>query len=229
MASAYYKVTAYVGTPHRNAVEVTIPLVGPAGPAGPAGTGLETLTDPGDTLYQGASTGQRLPIGTSGQVLKVVGGFPAWGNESGAVEQYTITSGTTFTVPDVRAARVLVDRNNNNDLAINLNTTNPQNLDRVEVILVRQLSGRKTTVVIGGSFGDFDLFGTQKATFVYSENTGPARWVKAFDNVFQDAEPEAINAVGQPGSIAFADNFLYICIGINQWRRVAVSTWTAIP
>jgi hypothetical protein len=37
MNSQYYKVTAYVGTPHRNAVEVTIPLVGPAGPQGPAG------------------------------------------------------------------------------------------------------------------------------------------------------------------------------------------------
>jgi hypothetical protein len=84
-SSQYYRVTAYVGTPHRNAVEVTIPLVGPAGPAGPAGTGLETLTAPGDTLYQGASTGERLPIGSSGQILKVVGGFPAWAAESGAV------------------------------------------------------------------------------------------------------------------------------------------------
>jgi len=37
MSSQYYKATAYVGTPHRNAVEVTIPLVGPAGPQGPAG------------------------------------------------------------------------------------------------------------------------------------------------------------------------------------------------
>jgi hypothetical protein len=37
MASQYYKVTSYVGAPHRNAVEVTIPLVGPAGPQGPAG------------------------------------------------------------------------------------------------------------------------------------------------------------------------------------------------
>jgi hypothetical protein len=36
-ASQYYKVTAYVGTPHRNAVEVTLPLVGPQGPAGPQG------------------------------------------------------------------------------------------------------------------------------------------------------------------------------------------------
>jgi hypothetical protein len=95
MSSQYYRVTAYVGTPHRNAVEVTIPLVGPAGPAGPAGTGLETLTTPGDTLYQGVSTGQRLPIGASGQILKVVGGFPAWANESGAV---TSVNGETGSV-----------------------------------------------------------------------------------------------------------------------------------
>jgi len=39
MNSQYYKVTAYVGTPHRNAVEVTIPLVGPQGPAGEGGGG----------------------------------------------------------------------------------------------------------------------------------------------------------------------------------------------
>jgi hypothetical protein len=91
-SSQYYKVTAYVGTPHRNAVEVTIPLVGPAGPTGSVGpvgpqgpqgvpgTGLEVLTTQGDLLYQGASTGQRLPIGTSGQILKVAAsGIPEWG------------------------------------------------------------------------------------------------------------------------------------------------------
>jgi hypothetical protein len=93
MNSQYYKVTAYVGTPHRNAVEVTIPLVGPAGPTGSVGpvgptgpqgvpgTGLEVLTTQGDLLYQGASTGQRLAIGTAGQILKVNSGgtAPEWG------------------------------------------------------------------------------------------------------------------------------------------------------
>jgi hypothetical protein len=39
MSSQYYSATAYVGTPHRNAVEVTIPLIGPQGPAGEAGAG----------------------------------------------------------------------------------------------------------------------------------------------------------------------------------------------
>jgi hypothetical protein len=37
MSSQYYSATAYVGTPHRNEVEVTIPLVGPQGPQGPQG------------------------------------------------------------------------------------------------------------------------------------------------------------------------------------------------
>jgi len=110
MSSQYYKATAYVGTPHRNAVEVTIPLVGPAGPAGPAGTGLETLTTPGDALYRGASTIERLPIGASGQVLKVVGGFPAWAAESGAV---TSVNGETGVVVlsrnDIEATKVFED------------------------------------------------------------------------------------------------------------------------
>jgi hypothetical protein len=117
MSSQYYKVTAYVGTPHRNAVEVTIPLVGPAGPAGSVGpvgptgpqgvpgTGLEVLTTQGDLLYQGASTGQRLPIGTSGQVLKVANGIPSWGNESGAVTSVNGETGAvSLSAADVGAA-----------------------------------------------------------------------------------------------------------------------------
>jgi hypothetical protein len=35
--SQYYKITRRLGTPHRNSVTVTIPLVGPQGPAGPQG------------------------------------------------------------------------------------------------------------------------------------------------------------------------------------------------
>jgi hypothetical protein len=37
MSAQYYKITRRLGTPHRNSVTVTIPLVGPQGPAGPAG------------------------------------------------------------------------------------------------------------------------------------------------------------------------------------------------
>jgi hypothetical protein len=61
--------------------EVEVVEIIERGPAGPAGTGLETLTTQGDILYQGLSSGQRLPIGTAGQILKVNSGetAPEWG------------------------------------------------------------------------------------------------------------------------------------------------------
>lgn len=35
--------------------------------------------------------------------------------------------------------------------------------------------------------------------------------------------PASSAAVGQPGQIAFDSNFLYIAVGLNTWRRVALS------
>jgi len=80
---------------------------GPQGPAGPAGTGLETLTTQGDLLYRGASTGQRLPIGTSGQILKVSsGGIPEWGAApaSGVTSVNEQTGAVTITAASIAAA-----------------------------------------------------------------------------------------------------------------------------
>jgi hypothetical protein len=106
---AYYKVEAtlnsqavQVGLPSPQSVRVTLPLVGPAGekgdkgdkgdpgdqgPQGVPGTGLEVLTTQGDILYQGASVGERLPIGAEGEVLKVESGVPAWGEAGEAYDQ----------------------------------------------------------------------------------------------------------------------------------------------
>jgi hypothetical protein len=119
--AAYYKVdvslstnSVTVGAPSPQEVIVTLPLVGPAGAVGatgatgatgPAGSGIEILTTQGDLLYRGASDGQRLPIGTSGQVLKVSGGIPAWGAESGAVSSVAGRTGAiTLAVADVANA-----------------------------------------------------------------------------------------------------------------------------
>jgi len=53
---------------------------GATGAQGPAGTGIETLTTKGDLLYRDTSVAARLPIGTSGQILKVAAsGIPEWG------------------------------------------------------------------------------------------------------------------------------------------------------
>ena len=85
---------------------IEVGVVGPQGPAGVAGTGLETLTTQGDTLYRGASTGQRLPIGTAGQILKVsAGGIPEWGAApaSGVSSVNGETGAVTLDAADVGA------------------------------------------------------------------------------------------------------------------------------
>jgi hypothetical protein len=87
-----------IETTSAEVIEVGTP--GPQGPAGAAGTGLETLTTQGDTLYRGAATGERLPIGTAGQVLKVSAqGVPAWANESGAVTSVNGNTGAVTITP----------------------------------------------------------------------------------------------------------------------------------
>jgi hypothetical protein len=122
--AAYHKVevslntnAVEVGIPSPQTVNVVVPTIGPAGPTGSVGpvgpqgpqgvpgTGLEVLTTQGDILYQGASTGQRLAIGTSGQVLKVANGIPAWGAESGAVSSVAGRTGAVvLAVADVADA-----------------------------------------------------------------------------------------------------------------------------
>jgi hypothetical protein len=88
-------------------VEVAGPT-GPQGPQGATGSGLGTLTTQGDTLYQGASAAQRLPIGTAGQILKVNAGAtaPEWGAApaSGVSSVNGETGAVTLDAADVGAA-----------------------------------------------------------------------------------------------------------------------------
>jgi hypothetical protein len=89
-----------IETTSQEVIEVGVP--GPQGPAGAAGTGLETLTTRGDTLYRGTTTGERLAIGTAGQILKVsAGGIPEWGAApaSGVSSVNGETGAVTVTVP----------------------------------------------------------------------------------------------------------------------------------
>jgi hypothetical protein len=119
--AAYYKVDVVlnsqavsVGLPSPQSVRVTLPLVGPAGekgdkgdkgdpgdqgPQGVPGTGLEVLTTQGDLLYQGAETGERLPIGAEGKVLKVESGVPAWGEAEAGVTSWNDLEDKPSTFP----------------------------------------------------------------------------------------------------------------------------------
>ena len=37
--------------------------------------------------------------------------------------------------------------------------------------------------------------------------------------------PTSSSSPGQPGTIAFDSNFLYVCVGQNIWRRVGLSSF----
>lgn len=58
----------------------------------------KALTATGDLLYaSAANTPARLPIGTTGQILSVVGGLPTWSPAAGAVTLRKVTSKTVNT------------------------------------------------------------------------------------------------------------------------------------
>jgi hypothetical protein len=95
-------------------IATVLEVAGPAGPQGAqgaTGSGLGTLTTQGDTLYQGASAAQRLPIGTAGQILKVNSGgtAPEWGAApaSGVSSVNGETGAVTLDAADVGAAATL--------------------------------------------------------------------------------------------------------------------------
>jgi hypothetical protein len=53
-----------------------------------------------------------------------------------------------------------------------------------------------------------------------------ASWVtNAVSPLFWVGVPTATNSSGTAGQIAYTNNFLYICIGTDQWRRIQLGTW----
>jgi len=42
---------------------------------------------------------------------------------------------------------------------------------------------------------------------------------------FSFSAPVATNSMGVPGQVFFSTNYLYLCVGSNEWRRVLLGTW----
>ena len=245
-----------IETTSAEVIEVGVP--GPQGPAGAAGTGLETLTIQGDTLYRGAATGERLPIGTTGQVLKVSAqGLPTWANESGAVTSVNGETGAvTLDAADVGAlqsslsietyvfddfSETLPARRNaqwqvdfivsGGTRTLSLPSASVQVGDRIRVALTVPAS--TTLNVVKPSPGSGITIATVGAgtRFVYSAQVtqlvgGTPVWLSIGElSAAVGASPLTSSSDGAVGQFSFSDNFMYVCIGINTWRRVPIAAF----
>jgi hypothetical protein len=175
--AAYHKVevslntnAVEVGIPSPQTVNVVVPTIGPIGPTGSVGpvgptgpqgvpgTGLEVLTTQGDILYQGASTGQRLPIGTSGQILKVAAsGIPEWGAApaSGVSSVNGQTGAVTITAASIDAAE---DNHVHNFSDINVNGV---------LISGAGSANANGPYLYSGDFGDRGAYHKDKDSLIY--------------------------------------------------------------
>jgi len=37
--------------------------------------------------------------------------------------------------------------------------------------------------------------------------------------------PSATNSTGLPGALSYTNNYLYICVGTNVWKRTILGSW----
>ena len=165
-----------IETTSAEVIEVGTP--GPQGPAGTAGTGLETLTTKGDTLYRGEVTGERLPIGTTGQILRVsASGLPEWGAApaSGVSSVNGETGAVTLTPADLDAAEAN-HTHNSADLFF-------QGLE----ILGAGNANTNGVYVYGGDLNGKGVYYKDKDTFVYWDG---AAWMISHnaDDIYSSAQ-----------------------------------------
>ncbi len=110
--------TTYTGTGNIDITGTTISLTGTI-PQSNGGTGFNTYTV-GDILYcDTTNTLSKLPIGTTGQVLKVDSGKPSWGALSGATP-FT-TSGNLLYPTDTNLRLLVGATANSNDYKLRVN------------------------------------------------------------------------------------------------------------
>jgi hypothetical protein len=267
--AAYHKVevslntnAVEVGVPSPQTVNVVVPTIGPAGPTGSVGpvgptgpqgvpgTGLEVLTTQGDILYQGASTGQRLAIGTSGQVLKVANGIPAWGNESGAVTSVNGQTGAvTVAVPSASSTTPAAL----GTAAVGSASTFAR-ADHVHAAY--EIKTASFTAQVGGRYAIYntngvtvsDPSGGYNDTYEVLVIVGPATvgnvqyaastvpiirrgigymnsWETIGRTPFLPSPPTFKTSDGSAGQMAYDGTYFYICVSTNTWRRVPVAAW----
>jgi hypothetical protein len=83
------------------------------------------------------------------------------------------------------------------------------------LVAVTTAYGQINNPVTAGSLG---LGATNSVTFSNVTSTGTLI-------IASPTVPAATNSTGVKGQIAFTNNFLYICVASNTWRRIQLGTW----
>lgn len=72
---------------------------------------------------------------------------------------------------------------------------------------------------------NFVLDGDSEANFEQLVNSTPKRPSTSVMLSTVSEVPQSPTADGTPGDIFLSDDYLYICVGTNSWRRIAVTSW----
>lgn len=165
---------------------------GATGPQGVPGTGIETLTTKGDILYRDTSVAARLPIGSSGQILKVAAsGIPEWGAApaSGVTSVNGESGAVSLSAADVGAAATLHAAEHQDGEA-------DQIMASAAIVDTDQLSLNGVYVPDGTTVSGRSVYyrpGTRKNTKL-QYNAGTSRWVLIYNlNTVAENDEENTN------------------------------------
>ena len=174
------------------------------------------LTTLGDLLFRDENGAQRLPVGSAGQVLKVVGGVPTWSNISNIpstlddLTDVTITSPTTKQVVRYNGSAWVNTQLSYNDLA-DLPTSIGKLDDLTDVVITTPTIGQ-AVVFNGTSFVNTLLdwnYLTNKPTLYSDPLTTQG------DLLFRDASVTTRLPIGSTGQV------LTVVGGVPTWQTAA--------
>ena len=184
-------------------------------PTGNGGTGLSSYQI-GDLIYAtGANTLNQLTIGTTSQVLKVVGGVPVWGNliNQAEIQQYNIPVGDAAG-EIATSSRILIGRSAANSVEIGNNAS-------ANLVYINNTDASSATVMYGqtrfpvtynGTTDNNLAFGNNALNASISGNENTAVGVGSMINLTSGADNTALGKDAATGLLSGNSN---VIIGKN--------------
>jgi hypothetical protein len=184
-------------------------------PTGNGGTGLSSY-QVGDLIYAtGANTLNQLTIGTTSQVLKVIGGAPTWGNlvNQAEITQYNIAIGDTAGAIET-SSRVLIGRSAANSVEIGNNAS-------ANLVYINNTDASSATIMYGqtrfpvtynGTTDNNLAFGNNALNASISGNENTAIGVGSMVNLTSGADNTTLGKDAAPGLLSGSNN---VIIGKN--------------